>query len=132
MANIFEPADQLPPDRRAAWNEWYSSRPDTIRAMIDRWPPWKLYRLKDTGHRVTMRSYGEDGTVSVDVSGKYNFVLLERNVFGVNPEDLTECDLPAPGEPVGVADPNDPRLTDEQRAILSRAAHCRMTQPGEN
>jgi len=45
--------------------------------------------------------YGDDGTIIVTVSGKYNFVMFERNVFGIKPEDLEECDLPSEGEKVG-------------------------------
>lgn len=86
------------------WSAWLDSRPPEIRRMAEKWPPNRLYRMGDTGHRVTIVSYGEDGTVRVFVSGKYNFVTFEREVFGVDPATLTECDLPPSDEPVGSLD----------------------------
>ncbi len=54
-------------------------------------------------------SYSENGTVTVAVSGEFNAVTFERQVFGVNPDDLDECDLPAKDEVTGVrtTDPED-------------------------
>ena len=43
----------------------------------------------------------EDGTLTVNITGEYNFVTFDRQVFGIKPEDLEECDLPGKGEPVG-------------------------------
>jgi len=57
--------------------------------------------MKSTGDRVTLRGISTDGTVHVDVTGDYNYVLLERTVFGVDPNDLEPCELPSPDEPVG-------------------------------
>jgi hypothetical protein len=39
--------------------------------------------------------------VRVNVSGNYNFVTFERQVFGVDANDLEECDLPGPNELTG-------------------------------
>jgi hypothetical protein len=57
--------------------------------------------MRSTGQRVFPVSYSEDGTVRVIVSGKYNLVSFEREVFGVEIDDLEECDLPGPDEPLG-------------------------------
>jgi hypothetical protein len=78
---------------------WIAARPPAIREMIRRWPPNLLYRLESTGHRVTIHSYFEGGTVTVSVTGTCKLVTFERNVFGVDPATLEECDLPAEGEP---------------------------------
>lgn len=86
---------------KAAWDDWVSTRPPVIQEMCALLPPDRLYRLKTSGHRVTLMSYFEDRTVSVAVSGKYNAVIFERQVFGVKPEDLEECDLPTDSEPLG-------------------------------
>lgn len=64
--------------------------------------------MKSTGQRVTLCSIFEDGTISVSVSANYNFVLHERNVFGIDPNDLEPCEIPPPDELVGSV------LTDEQ------------------
>lgn len=72
-----------------------------ILEMCEKVVPWKLYRMASSGHRVTPVSYGEDGTLTVAVRGKYNYVTMERQVFGVHVDDLTECDLPGPDERVG-------------------------------
>ena len=82
--------------------EWFYGRPAVIQEMIRSHPPNKLYRHKETGQRLLIHSYSEDRTVSVIVSGKYNRVMFERNVFGTSIDQLEECDLPGPDEPVGV------------------------------
>jgi len=53
-------------------------------------------------------SYNEDGTLSVIVSGEYNLIIFERKVFGISPNDLTECDLPSEDDVLGTI------LTDKQ------------------
>ena len=92
------------------WAKWVAERPACVQELIAKLPPDRLYRLHGSGHRVTIYSYCEDGTVSVTVSGEFNFVVFERNVFGVKPEDLTECDLPSPEELTGA-------MTDDEAAI---------------
>ena len=57
--------------------------------------------MKSSGHRVTLYSYAEDGTVTVNVCGDWNVVTFERRVFGVSPDDLEECDVPDNDEPRG-------------------------------
>lgn len=76
-----------------------------MRAVAERFDPWTLYRLKSTGQRVTLVSFGEgkgdEVTLRVNVSAEYNAVSFERQVFGIAPDDLEACDPPGPGEPVG-------------------------------
>lgn len=104
--NFEEPTDE----NRDDWQTWVAERPDSVRGLIERrgFEPWKLYRMKSTGHRVSIAAFDEeeDGTITmrVNVTGKFNFVHFERCVFGINPEDLEECDLPDPGEPLGSLD----------------------------
>lgn len=83
------------------FNQWFSERPDIIQEMIKKHPPNLLYLLKSSNHRVTLVSYSEDGTITVNVSGDYNLVMFERSVFGVYPDDLVECDLPTKEEKLG-------------------------------
>jgi hypothetical protein len=80
--------------------EWIASRPESIRRMIEALPPDRLYRMA-SGSRCTLYSYNEDGTVQVEVTGQYNRVLFSRRVFGINPDELVECELPSPGEDWG-------------------------------
>jgi hypothetical protein len=90
MAKVFEFDDE----GLARWNAWVASRPPVIQEMCRRLPPNLLYRLKSSDHRVTLLSYSEDGTVTVSVTGEYNLVPFDRQVFGIKPEDLEECELP--------------------------------------
>lgn len=83
------------------WAEWVASRPPVVQELCKRLPPDRLYLLKSSGHRVTLISYNEDGTVKVAVTGQFNALTFERQVFGIKPEDLEECDLPKEGEPLG-------------------------------
>lgn len=85
------------------FRKWVRSRPKKVRAVAERFDIWTLYRLKDTGDRVTLHAFANDGTVTVIVSGRFNLVMFEREVFGINPNDLEECDLPTADEPVGAA-----------------------------
>jgi len=99
MANIAEPTEK----QVREWNRWVRGRPAAIQDVIRKHGlrPWKLYRMTDTGHRVTLYSFGEDGTVTVNVTGQYNALTIDRRVFGIDPAELTECDLPGDGEVVG-------------------------------
>lgn len=81
--------------------EWLAEQPPEIRALAERLPPDRLYRLSPTGQRVTIAAYSEDGTVIVNITGQYNLCDFSRSVFGIDPANLTECDLPEPGEPLG-------------------------------
>lgn len=85
----------------AGWNAWVATRPPVIQAMCAKLPPDRLYRMKSTGQRVTLHSYSENETVTVDITGEYNATMFDRQVFGVAADDLEECDLPASDEPIG-------------------------------
>ena len=84
-----------------AWKLWVEERPEPVRSNCLKYPPDLLYRIKSTGHRVYIVSYSEDGTVTVSVGAEYNLVAFERHVFGVDPNELEECDLPGPDDRVG-------------------------------
>jgi hypothetical protein len=88
---------------QAAWDKWVAERPPSVQTLCRLFPPDRLYLLKTSKHRVTIHSYSEDGTMTVYVSGDYNLIVFPRPVFGIKPEDLVECDLPAEGEPLGCA-----------------------------
>jgi hypothetical protein len=128
MANLFEPTSE----QREAWEAWVAERPPTIREVIERHAlePWKLYRLTSSGHRVYIHSVDEpkDGsapTLKVIVSGDYNAVAFERTVFGIQPEDLVECELPSPDELVGSAG-----LTPEEAIAAAEALGLRKPGAG--
>jgi len=57
-------------------------------------PPDRLYWLSPPGQRVIIVGYSESGTLTVNVSRKFNVLCFERQVFGIDPGNLTECDLP--------------------------------------
>lgn len=82
-------------DRDAAWKEWVASRPSAAcRAAGEKVNPWTLYRLKGTDQIVFVVSLFEDGTVKVRVSADFNLILFERDVFGINVDDLEPCEIP--------------------------------------
>ena len=100
MARIMD----FSPEQQAEYDAWVQARPPCIQAMLATHPPYLLYLNKPAGkQRVVITSYQEDGTVTVAVLAKYNLCTYERNVFGVPLSSLEECDLPAEGEPIGVA-----------------------------
>jgi hypothetical protein len=100
MARYTEPTEE----QLTGWREWVEQRPDGVRQLAERFNPWTLYLLKTTGQRVTIAAFDENGTVRVNVSGEFNLVSHERSVFGINPDDLEECDLPSADEPLGTFD----------------------------
>jgi hypothetical protein len=87
--------------KQAEFDAWAETRPPVVREMCKRLPPDRLYRMKSTGQRVTMYSYSENGTVTVNVTGQYNQITFDRRVFGVDPDNLEECDFPPSDEPIG-------------------------------
>lgn len=97
MATLFEWTDE----KKREWDAWVAERPECVRVLCKRLPPNKLYRMKSTGQRVTIAAYAENGTVRVNITGQYNALVFEREVFGIDADDLEECDVPAPDEPVG-------------------------------
>ena len=86
-----------------AFDDWVSTRPPVVQDLCRRFPPDRLYRIKDSGHRCTIYSYAEDGTMKVNVTGQFNFLTFDRQVFGIKPENLEECDLPGEDEHLGTA-----------------------------
>ena len=103
MALFVEPTSE----QRAAYRKWVKSRPPAVRRVAECFDPWTLYRMKGTGQRVTLRSFSESKdkpvTMSVNVSGQFNYVAFDRYVFGVDPAELEPCDLPAADETLGTA-----------------------------
>jgi hypothetical protein len=88
----------------AEWRRWVRSLPDEkARETGEKVDPWTLYRIKSTGQRASVSSIFEDGTLSMVVSAEFNLVLFECRVFGILLDDIEECDLPDPSEPVGSA-----------------------------
>jgi hypothetical protein len=80
--------------KQGLWEKWVSSRPPVIQDLCLRYPPDRLYLLKPNDQLVTLVSYSEDGTVTVYVSSEVNEVIFDRTVFGVDPLNLVECDVP--------------------------------------
>lgn len=97
MARYCQPTKE----QAKGWAKWVKERPPVVRSIAERFDPWSLYLLKSTGQRVTLASISENHTVTVNVLGEFNLVIHERQVFGINPDDLVPCDLPPPNEPVG-------------------------------
>lgn len=90
MARVIEPTEE----DQADWAEWVGSRPDSVRIIAEKFDPWSLFRLKTTDQRVTIYSFSEDGTVTVNITGEFNLHLFDSQVFGINPDDLEPCELP--------------------------------------
>ena len=84
-----------------AWHEWVKTRPESVKKLCHQFPPNRLYLLKSSGHRVTVYSYNENGTMTVNISGEFNAVMFDRRVFGIEPDELEECDLPDEKEVLG-------------------------------
>lgn len=78
------------------WDNWVNSRPPVVAEMARKLPPFTLYRMKSTGQIASIYSYSEDRTVTVYISGENNpgMIVLDRQVFGIDPDDLEPCERP--------------------------------------
>ena len=94
MARWFEPD----PLQVAVYAGWVASRPPDVRAVASRFEPWSLYRLGAGGPRVVVVGFSEGGagpvTVIVNVSSDWNGTVNDRDIAGVDPDDLWPCELP--------------------------------------
>jgi hypothetical protein len=101
MNRVFLPT----PEEEREYRDWIASKSEKVKAVAERFDPWSLYRMKSTGHRVILYSFDEqkggEVTLTVTVSGDFNTVFFERNVFGINPDDLEPCEPPLPNENLG-------------------------------
>lgn len=112
------------------FKKWRDSRPPQVQQMIDKYPPDRLYRI-NSGHRVTIYSYMEDGTVVVNVTGEFNRVLFSRHVAGIPASELVECALPLRGEDVGDSSQEAGMTPEQARAILVPAVRDDMIKKME-
>jgi hypothetical protein len=99
MARYTEPT----PEQEKLWQKWLAERPDNVRKVAEKFDPWSLFRMKSSGHRVYVIGFdvGDTVTLRVAVTGAFNRVRFERQVFGIEPDDLEPCQLPGPDEPLG-------------------------------
>ena len=72
MADVQTPTAEM----LKSWEAWVRTRPPIVREVAERFPPWRLVRLKSTGHRGTIYSYSEDGTVTVIITGQFAFLKI--------------------------------------------------------
>jgi len=125
MARWTTPTDE----QVQAYADWADGRPEPVKTLAKRFDPWSLYRLKHPddpetlGHRVTIQAFCDDGTIIVDVTGQFNLIGFGRRVFGIDPGDLTECELPAADEPVGVT------MTEEETLEYINARRAEIGVP---
>lgn len=76
-------------ERDETFKQWLKGRPPVIRRLVAKFPPYALYRLKESHHIVSLYAYWEDGTMSVLVTKDLNPKIgFERRVFGIKPKDL--------------------------------------------
>lgn len=79
---------------------WVESRPEHIRAMVERMPPGTWWRIKGQSTAIyTPISYAEDGTVTVYKHGL--LVPIPYSVFGCKLDDFEWTPL---DETAGFAD----------------------------
>lgn len=102
MSRLIEPSAR----EEKAWHRWVAKRPPHIREVAERFDPWSLYQLKTTGQRVTVVSFSEEKktgkvTMTVSITGQFNLIMFDREVFGIDPADLELCDPPPETEMLG-------------------------------
>ncbi len=134
---------ELTPQEEKDWAAWLAERPACIREVATKFPPWELYLLKSSGHRVKIDSYQEpkpptgqvrDVHFLVFVSAEFNLLAFERQVFGIPQNDLEPCDFPPHDEIVGSADidPDTARQWMRERKWDSHALEWYVNKYGAN
>jgi hypothetical protein len=121
------------PEQEQAWINWLADQPPYVGAVGKRLDPWSLFWLRD--QRVTICGFNSDPktekvTVQVNVTGQFNLVMFDKTVFGVDPNDLTPADLPAPDEPLGAVLKGEKEI--EEYIELVRPAVLAARQRAEN
>lgn len=91
-------------ERDAAWAEWLDDPEHApVRKLAERFPPWALFKMTDTGQIASVVGYFEDGTVRVAIDPEHNDVFALRGfpggleVFGINPDQLEPWTPPLDG-----------------------------------
>jgi hypothetical protein len=81
--------DNLTTEMVAEWNAWLADgRPPIVRAIADRLPPWRWYRLTTTGQACRVQAIAEDGTVRIYAEHPVLGPITGVSVYGVNPDEL--------------------------------------------
>ncbi len=95
MGTLTDPSE----NELVRWADFLNSSPDNVRVVAERFPPWHLYRMRSTGHRVQIYSFDEMGqsrgvTLTVVVLREFNPQMggPDRRVFGIEPDDLEVCE----------------------------------------
>lgn len=75
-----------------SWAKWVASRPESVRQICERFPPWHYYEMPKTRQIVAIEAWAEDGTMRVTVLGDQISIpsIVPFQVFGVPPDDLTK------------------------------------------
>jgi hypothetical protein len=91
-------------ERDAAWAAWLDDPERTpVRALAERFPPWGLFKMTDTGQIASVIGYFEDGTLRVSIDPEHNGIFELRgfpgglDVFGINPDTLESWTPPLDG-----------------------------------
>ena len=90
MAEIYKFSEE----QEKLWEAWVAERPPVIKAMAERLLPNRVYKLTTTEQICIPTAFHEDNTVKVAVLRALNNRIFSVSVFGINPDDLVECDLP--------------------------------------
>jgi hypothetical protein len=74
------------------WGKWVASRPDAVRVICEKFPPWSYYEMPKTKQIVVIEAWAEDGTMRVTVVGDQISIpaIVPFQVFGVPPDDLIQ------------------------------------------
>lgn len=95
MTNLYEMYEE-------DWNNWLASQPEPVRKVAASLAPNKLYRL-GSGPRVIVIAYSEDGTVEVEVYGRFEPFTDQERMRGIDPSLLEECSAPDEKEKAQIA-----------------------------
>lgn len=84
LSEVIEPTQEM----RDEWQAWVEGRPPVVRAIAEKLPPWRPYRLTTTGQICRVQAFAEDGTVRIVAEHPTLGEFTRRSVFGIDPATL--------------------------------------------
>lgn len=78
------------PEQHAEWSQWLADRPEKVREIAEKYPPWHTYRLTTTDQLCRIDHYDEhdDGNVTLTITAWRDGLPFPRGVFGIDPAAL--------------------------------------------
>jgi len=73
------------------WDSWVDSRPEKIKALVIKYPPWFCYKSKENGGHYAIASYRESDSPTLTLNHASDSFGPGIQVFDIDPSTLYVC-----------------------------------------